>query len=163
MIDLPYRPCVGAVLFNVHGKVLVARRAGFANAEGPAGGWQLPQGGIDADEDPARAVLRELAEEIGTGQAVVLGEHPDWLLYDLPPGLVGHALGGAYRGQRQRWFALRFTGTDADIRLDLDPDPEFDAWRWVALAEVPALAVPFKRAIYEVLAESFATFARPAG
>ena len=77
--------------------------------------------------------------------------------------LVGHALGGVYRGQRQRWFALRFTGTDSDIRLDLDPDPEFDAWRWVDLAELPALAVPFKRAIYEVLAESFTTFARPAG
>ena len=163
MIDLPYRPYVGAALFNVHGKVLVARRADLANAEGRPGGWQLPQGGIDADEEPARAVLRELAEEIGTGQAVILGEHPDWLLYDLPPELVGHALGGRYRGQRQRWFALRFTGADADIRLDLDPHPEFDAWRWADLADLPALAPPFKRAVYEVLAQSFATFAKPAG
>lgn len=163
MSELPYRPCVGAALFSVHGKVLVARRAGTPNAEGAAGGWQLPQGGIDEGEDPALAVLRELAEEVGTAQATILGEHPDWLRYDLPPELVGHALGGRYRGQTQRWFALRFTGTDADIRLDLDPHPEFDAWRWVELAELPGLAVPFKRAIYQVLAESFSTFAKPAG
>ena len=163
MTDLPYRSCVGAALFNVHGKVLVARRAGFPNAEGAPGGWQLPQGGIDEGEDPAKAVLRELAEEIGTGQAMILAEYPDWLLYDLPPDLVGHALGGRYRGQRQRWFALRFTGSDTDIKLDLDPHPEFDAWRWVDLAELPALAVPFKQAIYQTLAEAFATFAKPAG
>jgi putative (di)nucleoside polyphosphate hydrolase len=160
---LPYRPNVGAVLFNAAGKVLVARRADFPNAEGPAGGWQLPQGGIDANEDPRTAVLRELAEEIGTDRAVVIGEHPDWLTYDLPPELIGVALKGKWRGQRQRWFALRFTGTDADIRLDADPHPEFDAWRWAALAELPALAVPFKLPIYRVLAQSFARFATPAG
>ena len=77
----------------------------------------------------------------------------------LPPDLLGIAWRGRYRGQRQRWFALRFTGEDSDIRLDLDPHPEFDAWRWVSLAELPALAVPFKRAIYDVLTESFARFA----
>ena len=126
----------------------------------PAGGWQLPQGGIDADEDPRAAVLRELAEEIGTDRAEIIGEHPEWLTYDLPPDLVGVALGGRYRGQRQRWFALRFTGDDSDIRLDLDPHPEFDAWRWAELAELPALAVDFKRPIYEVLALAFARFAR---
>jgi len=160
---LPYRCNVGAALFNDAGRVLVARRAGTANAEGPAGGWQLPQGGIDADEDPRRAVLRELAEEIGTDRADIIGEHPDWLTYDLPPELVGVALGGRYRGQRQRWFALAFTGGDADIRLDLDPHPEFDAWRWAPLASLPALAVPFKRPIYEILAVSFARFAEPSG
>jgi putative (di)nucleoside polyphosphate hydrolase len=158
---LPYRPNVGAVLFNANGLVFVARRANFPNAEGPAGGWQLPQGGIDADEDPRQAVLRELAEEIGTDRATIIGEHPDWLTYDLPPELVGVALHGKYRGQRQRWFALRFTGTDADIRLDADPHPEFDAWRWAKLSELPALAVVFKRDIYETLAKSFARFAAP--
>ncbi len=151
---LPYRPNVGAVLFNPAGQVLVARRAGFPNAEGPAGGWQLPQGGIDAEEDPRAAVLRELAEEIGTDRAEIIGEHPDWLTYDLPAFLVRD-----WRGQRQRWFALRFLGSDADIRLDADPHPEFDAWRWTALHELPALAVAFKRPIYEVLATSFARFA----
>jgi putative (di)nucleoside polyphosphate hydrolase len=157
--ELPYRPNVGAVLFNSAGLVLVARRADLPNTEAPAGAWQLPQGGIDEGEDPRQAVLRELAEEIGTDRADVIGEHDAWLTYDLPPELVGVALKGRFRGQRQRWFALRFTGEDSDIRLDLDPHPEFDAWRWVTLRELPGLAVPFKRPIYEVLVESFARFA----
>jgi putative (di)nucleoside polyphosphate hydrolase len=157
---LPYRPNVGAVLFNSDGLVLVARRADLPNAEAPAGGWQLPQGGIDEGEDPRQAVLRELAEEIGTDRAEVIGEHDAWLTYDLPPELIGVALKGRFRGQRQRWFALRFIGEDSDIRLDLDPHPEFDAWRWVELAALPDLAVPFKRAIYQVLVESFARFAK---
>ncbi|MSP29751.1 MAG: RNA pyrophosphohydrolase [Acetobacteraceae bacterium] len=156
---LPYRLNVGAVLFNSAGQVLVARRADLANAEGPAGGWQLPQGGIDAEEDPRAAVLRELAEEIGTDRADIIGEYPDWLTYDFPAHLIGVALRGKYRGQRQRWFALRFLGTEAEIRLDADPHPEFDAWRWTELDALPALAVPFKRDIYTVLAASFAPFA----
>jgi putative (di)nucleoside polyphosphate hydrolase len=157
---LPYRDNVGAVLFSPAGLVLVARRADMPNAEGAPGGWQLPQGGMDSGEDPAVAVFRELEEEIGTARAEILAEHPRWLTYDLPPELVGKALGGKYRGQRQKWFALRFTGRDADIRLDLDPHPEFDAWRWAPLADLPALAVAFKRAIYEELAQEFARFAR---
>ena len=161
MSDLPYRPNVGAVLFSASGQVFVARRADLPNAEGPAGGWQLPQGGIDEGEDPRGAVLRELEEEIGTGKAEIIGEHPEWLTYDLPPALIGVALKGRWRGQKQRWFALRFTGIDADIRLDLDPHPEFDAWRWVALSELTALAVPFKRPIYAELTRSFARFAVP--
>ena len=148
-------------MFNRAGLVFVARRADFPNAEGAPGGWQLPQGGIDEGEDPRGAVLRELEEEIGTGRAEIVGEHAEWLHYDLPDELIGKALGGRYRGQRQRWFALRFTGVDADIRLDLDPHPEFDAWRWVNLEQLPGLAVGFKRAIYEVLARSFAGFAVP--
>ncbi|MDT7952314.1 MAG: RNA pyrophosphohydrolase [Acetobacteraceae bacterium] len=161
MSDLPYRPNVGAVLFNREGLVFVARRADLPNAEGAPGGWQLPQGGIDADEDPAVAIFRELEEEIGTARARIIGEHQEWLTYDLPPALVGKALGGRYRGQRQRWFALRFEGSDADIRLDLDPHPEFDAWRWTPLADLPDLAAPFKRPIYDVLAREFAAFAVP--
>ncbi len=161
MSELPYRPNVGAVLFNRRGEIFVARRADLPNAEGAPGGWQLPQGGIDADEDPRGAVLRELAEEIGTARASIIGEHPEWLTYDLPPELLGRALGGQYRGQRQRWFALRFEGSDSDIRLDLDPHPEFDAWRWAPLAELPGLAVGFKQAIYDALAVSFRRFAVP--
>ncbi|GGG20313.1 RNA pyrophosphohydrolase [Caldovatus sediminis] len=158
--DLPYRDNVGAVLFNRDGLVLVARRADLPNAEGAAGGWQLPQGGMDPGEDPRVAVLRELAEEIGTDKAEILAEHDTWLTYDLPPELVGKALGGRYRGQRQRWFALRFLGEDSDIRLDADPHPEFDAWRWVPIEELPGLAVNFKRPIYEELVRAFARFAR---
>jgi len=168
---LPYRRNVGAVLFNRQGQVLVARRANYVNAEGAPGGsqpggsqpggWQLPQGGIDKDEDPREAIFRELTEEIGTANAEMIGEHPDWLNYDLPDELIGKAFKGRYRGQSQRWFALRYLGSDADIRLDLDPHPEFDAWRWTELAELPALAVSFKRPIYEILARDFSRYATP--
>jgi len=157
----PYRRNVGAVLFNQAGLVLVARRAKFPNAEGAAGGWQLPQGGIDEDEDPAAAVLRELGEEIGTANAQIIGEHPDWLKYDLPPELIGVAFKGKYRGQEQKWFALRFLGQDSEIRLDADPHPEFDAWQWVPITQLPALAVAFKRPIYEALTRDFARYATP--
>lgn len=157
-MSLPYRPNVGAVLFNHAGLVLVARRADMPNAEGAPGGWQLPQGGMDAGEDPRTAVLRELEEEIGTANAEIIGEYPGWLNYDLPPELIGRALGGKWRGQTQKWFALRFLGADSEIRLDLDPHPEFDAWRWATLAELPALAVAFKREIYVALARDFARF-----
>lgn len=155
-LALPYRRNVGAALFNIRGQVLVARRADMAGAPDS---WQLPQGGIDEGEDPRDAVLRELAEELGTTRAEIIGEHPDWLSYDLPPHLVGVALGGRYRGQTQRWFALRFTGTDADIDLGHAPHAEFDAWRWTDLATLPDIAVSFRRPIYTVLAQSFARFA----
>jgi putative (di)nucleoside polyphosphate hydrolase len=151
---LPYRLNVGAVLFGPDGRVLVGRRAGVV-----AAAWQLPQGGIDEYEDPRAAVFRELLEEIGTAKAEILAEHPDWLQYDLPEDLVGTAFKGRYRGQRQKWFALRFLGQDSDIRLDADPHPEFDAWKWVPLAELPGLAVAFKRTIYETLARDFAIHA----
>jgi putative (di)nucleoside polyphosphate hydrolase len=157
---LPYRPNVGAALFNPAGQVFIARRADLPHAEGTAGGWQLPQGGIDEGEEPRAALLRELAEEIGTDRFTIIGEHAEWLSYDFPAELMGVALGGKFRGQRQRWFALRFLGADAEIRLDRDPHPEFDAWRWAGLAELPALAAPFKRAIYQTLATSFGRFAK---
>lgn len=160
MNDRPYRLNVGAVLFNAGSLVLVARRADVPSAfEGAPGGWQLPQGGIDPGEDPRQAVLRELKEEIGTDHAEILAEYPEWLQYDFPPHLKAH-LTRRYRGQRQRWFAMRFLGKDSDIRLDLDPHPEFDAWRWVQLEELPALAIDFKRGIYSELVREFACFAR---
>ncbi|MDE8344600.1 MAG: RNA pyrophosphohydrolase [Acidocella sp.] len=154
--DLPYRLNVGAVLFGRDGRVLVGRRAGLKPKA-----WQLPQGGIDADEDPRDAVLRELGEEIGTANAEILGEHPQWLDYDLPDELIGRAFRGRFRGQRQKWFALRFLGTDAEINLDADAHPEFDAWKWVALDELAGLAVSFKRGIYETIARDFARYAAP--
>ena len=161
MTLLPYRSNVGALLFNPQGLVLVARRADMPNAEGSAGGWQLPQGGVDPGEDLRVAVLRELAEEIGTDKAEIIAEHPDWLTYDFPPELQAMRMAQKYRGQRQRWFALRFTGADSDIRLDADPHPEFDAWRWARIEELPALAVHFKRAIYEDLVRAFRHLAAP--
>lgn len=158
MIDrasLPYRLNVGAVLFGPDGRVLVGRRARVSPVA-----WQLPQGGIDEGEHPRVAILRELGEEIGTTKAKILGEHPQWLEYDLPDELIGRAFKGRFRGQRQKWFALKFLGVDSDIRLDADTHPEFDAWKWVDLAELAPLAVAFKREIYQIIARDFAVYAR---
>lgn len=155
-MSLPYRMNVGAALFGPDGRVLVGRRAGVANAA-----WQLPQGGIDEGEDPRTAVFRELLEEIGTANASILGEHPGWLRYDFPQNLQRKTWHGRYRGQSQKWFALKFLGQDTDVRLDAHTHPEFDAWKWVPLADLPSLAVPFKREIYEALAREFASFAQP--
>ena len=157
-MTLPYRLNVGAVLFNRDGRVLVARRA---RGNAASGAWQFPQGGIDEGEDPAVAVLRELAEEIGTDRATIVGEHPGWLTYDFPPDVQKTAMGGRYRGQRQRWFALRFTGEEADIRLDATPHQEFDAWRWIALSDATAIAPSFKRDVYAEVSRSFSRFAMP--
>lgn len=158
---LPYRRNVGAMLFNDRGQILIGRRTDMPGAGGPLedGVWQCPQGGIDDGETPEQAVLRELHEEIGTDRATILAAHPDWLTYDLPPALIGKALGGRYRGQTQKWFALRFTGTDADISLDAQQPAEFDAWQWVDLATLPTRNVGFKRDIYVTLARDFASFA----
>ncbi len=159
MSDLPYRLNVGAALFNAEGRVFVGRRAD--QADGAPATWQMPQGGIDSGEEPAAAVLRELEEEIGTARATILAEHQEWLTYELPPALASRAFAGRYRGQRQKWFALRFDGSDADIALDRHSHPEFVAWRWAALAELPDLAVAFKRDVYISVADAFSRFAKP--
>ncbi len=156
-----YRPNVGAALFDARGLVLVARRADLPYDVADTAGWQLPQGGIDAAETPEQAVLREVGEEIGTDRVAILAEHHDWLSYDFPPHLRVGGPKQRFRGQRQRWFALRFLGRDADIRLDAHGAPEFDAFRWVPLAHIPALAVAWKRPVYEALAIAFAPFAVP--
>lgn len=155
---LAYRPNVGAVLFNRHGLVFVARRADLPSGEAEASGWQFPQGGIDGEENPRHAVLRELREEIGADRAEIIGEHHEWLTYDFPPDLRTSGRKSTFRGQRQRWFALRFTGQDSDIRLDAEPVPEFNAWRWVPLDSVPAMVVAWKRPVYEKVAETFASY-----
>jgi putative (di)nucleoside polyphosphate hydrolase len=143
--DLPYRPCVGIMLFNRDGKVFVGKRL-----DQTVEGWQMPQGGIDKVETPTQAVLRELLEEVGTDKAEIIGEMEDWVTYDLPPHLVGVAFHGKYKGQRQKWFALRFNGSDADIDLTAH-EPEFSSYRWVSLDELPALIVPFKRDTYKAV------------
>src|SRR5689334_18832391 len=106
--DLPWRPCVGVMLLNRNGDVFVGKRI-----DQTVEGWQMPQGGIDGDETPEQAALRELEEEIGTGNAKLLRLHSEWLCYDLPPHLLGVALRGRYRGQRQKWMAMRFLGEDS--------------------------------------------------
>jgi putative (di)nucleoside polyphosphate hydrolase len=128
---LPYRPCVGVMLINPAGRVFVGQRRDTPDA------WQMPQGGIDRGETPRVAALREMEEEIGTAAAEIVAETQDWLRYDLPPDLLGRVWGGRYRGQKQKWVAARFTGTDADIDL-ATAHPEFDAWQWVEPAELKA-------------------------
>lgn len=150
---LPYRLCVGVALFNREGQVFVGRRIDTVIEA-----WQLPQGGIDSGESPETAAYRELAEEIGTNDADLLAETEDWLSYDLPPELIGKAWGGRYRGQRQKWFAMRFRGVDGDIDLQT-AHPEFHDWRWVPLASIPDIIVPFKRALYSEIAARFAHLA----
>jgi len=159
----PYRPNVGIALFNRRGEVLIARRFRDDGPEVIAPGleWQMPQGGIDADEDPRAAARRELWEETGVESADYLGE-TDWMAYDFPPYLgPAHRLAG-FAGQRQKWFALRFTGRDEEIDLASPRNgqpPEFDAWRWERLERVPALVIEFRREVYAAVAKAFAPFA----
>jgi putative (di)nucleoside polyphosphate hydrolase len=160
----PYRPNVGVALFNAAGQVLIGRRFRDDGPEIilPGLEWQMPQGGIDDEEDPRQAVMRELWEETGVVSAAYLGE-TDWLIYEFPPyaGPQSHRL-AQFRGQRQKWFALRFTGREQEI----DPlasrngqAPEFDQWRWERLDRVADLVVPFRRDVYSAVAQAFARFA----
>jgi len=149
--DLPYRPCVGIALINAEGLVFAGRRKdNFPEA------WQMPQGGIDDGETPRTAALRELWEETGVTADLVqpVAKTHHWITYDLPPELTGKIWGGKYRGQRQKWFLYRFTGTDEQINIET-AHPEFSAWRWVDADALVQGIVPFKRAVYEQVVASF--------
>lgn len=150
-----YRPNVGVVLFNQSGRVWLGRRV---NTPGPFN-WQFPQGGVDKGEDVRDAALRELQEETGVVSAEYLGRTEDWIVYDFPAGYRGSKLAKGWRGQKQVWFALRFTGDDSEVNLLAHHHVEFDAWRWAELEEAPGLVVPFKREAYETVVESFREFA----
>lgn len=148
-----YRPNVGLALFHKNGLVFVAKRIA---TDGPYQ-WQMPQGGVDRGEAPADAALRELEEEIGVRAEHVdlLEETADWLHYDFPIDVrTKMKPRGRYLGQRQKWYAFRFKGRDADIRLDLHT-PEFVDWRWAPLQSTPGLVIPFKRPVYEEVAQRF--------
>jgi len=145
---LSYRRGVGIVLVNARGKVFVAERLNMPGA------WQMPQGGVDDGETPRRAALRELHEEIGTNKAEIVRATTNWLTYDLPPELVGVAWKGKYRGQKQKWYLMRFTGKDSDIDIASE-HPEFGRWKWVAFPRLPKLIVPFKRDLYLKVVAAF--------
>jgi putative (di)nucleoside polyphosphate hydrolase len=147
---------VGVMLINRQGLVFVGKRI-----DQTVEGWQMPQGGIDKGEEPREAVIRELREEAGTDKAKIIAEMDEWVTYDLPAHLVGVAFHGKYRGQRQKWFAMRFTGEDSDIDLHAH-EPEFSTWKWLAIEELPRLIVPFKRDTYAQVIAAFRHLAKPA-
>lgn len=148
---LPYRPCAGVMLVNSDGKVFVGQRI---DSEYDA--WQMPQGGIDDGEDPRAAALRELWEETGVKAHLVTveGETEDWIPYDLPHDLVPKLWKARYRGQKQKWFLMRFQGDDGDVNIATD-HAEFSKWRWIAPSDLPGAIVPFKRQVYERVLEAF--------
>lgn len=163
--SMPYRPCAGIALFNAEGRVFVARRRPDKGPEyrDKVFEWQMPQGGIDPGEDPYNAALRELYEETSIRSTRLLAEAPDWYNYDLPVDTLGKALKGRYRGQTQKWFALRFIGQDDEINV-LSPGggqhkPEFVDWRWEHLERMPELVIPFKRGVYEQVVRAFSGLA----
>ncbi|MCA0400922.1 MAG: RNA pyrophosphohydrolase [Proteobacteria bacterium] len=159
---MPYRPCVGVTVVNADGLVFIGRRRPDKGPEyrDRVYEWQMPQGGIDHGEDPYRAALRELFEETNIRSVSLIAEAPEWYNYDLPFDTIGRALKGRYRGQTQKWFALRFTGDESEIDVRAPGGgvhkPEFIDWRWERLENLPALIVPFKRGVYEQVVRAFA-------
>ncbi len=157
-VDLQlYRPNVGVVLFNGQGRVWLGRRI---NSPGPHN-WQFPQGGVDRDEDLLQAARRELQEETGVVSTAWLGRTQGWLTYDFPEGYHGAKIARGWRGQKQVWFALRFTGEDAEVNLTAHRHVEFDAWRWAGLDEAIEVVIPFKRASYAQVIGAFRRFTDP--
>jgi putative (di)nucleoside polyphosphate hydrolase len=163
--SLPYRPCAGMMVINRAGLVFIGRRTDGPEHVDATHVWQMPQGGIDEDEDSYEAALRELYEETSIRSVRKLGEIAQWLTYDLPSEVAKKAWKGKYRGQKQKWYALRFTGKESEINID-DPGgghkPEFVEWRWVEMRELPGLVIPFKRQTYERVVKEFERFARDA-
>ncbi len=162
--DLPYRPCVGMMVLNRAGLAFIGRRIDGPERVDRAHAWQMPQGGIDPGEQPWPAALRELREETNIGSVERLGEIAEWLKYDIPRDLVGQAWKGKYRGQMQKWFALRFIGAESEIDIAHPAgaaEVEFAAWRWEPMQNVADLVVPFKRAVYQRVVVEFAKYAAP--
>jgi putative (di)nucleoside polyphosphate hydrolase len=159
MNDFPnYRPCVGIMLINRDGLIFIGRRLNPATDREPAHAWQMPQGGIDGNEEPYDAALRELREETNVSTVRLLATAPDWYSYDVPGGMIKKSGRAAFQGQRQKWFALRFEGDEKEIDVAHPgggAHPEFDAWRWERMDRLADLVVPFKRPVYEKVVDVF--------
>ena len=148
---LPYRMGAGVVLINPDGLIFAGQRI-----DNPGPAWQMPQGGIDKGETPREAALRELTEETGVSADLVevMAETPDWITYELPPEILGRIWKGKYGGQKQKWFALRFLGSDSAVQIATE-HPEFDRWQWMRAADLVDSIVPFKRALYVQVFDDF--------
>jgi len=160
MIDaenLPYRKCVGIMLLNARGQVWVGRRIPNWVTDASSLIWQMPQGGIDAGETPEQAAWRELKEETSVSSARIVARIDDWLYYDLPKEVIGSALKGKYRGQKQKWFAMVLTGPESEINIvtGVGPAQEFDQWKWSDMDRLVDLVVPFKRDVYVQVVKKF--------
>ncbi|WP_339862844.1 RNA pyrophosphohydrolase [Paremcibacter congregatus] len=151
--ELPYRPCVGIMLLNQDNKVFVAKRIDTL-----VEAWQMPQGGVDEGEDPASTAFREMEEEIGTRNAEIVDEYDGWLTYDLPDHLIGKVWKGKYRGQKMKWFVLRYKGADGDINIETT-HPEFSEWCWLDMEKLPETIVAFKKPLYQKLVDRFGKWA----
>ena len=160
---LPYRPCVGVMLINHNGLVFIGRRLGGPEHVDATHTWQMPQGGLDDGEDPYKGALRELYEETNVRSVTKLAEAKDWYTYDLPTEVGKSAWRSRYRGQKQKWFALRFTGSDGEINVQKPGGgkhkPEFLEWRWEKMERLPELIIPFKRDVYLQVVREFSRFA----
>lgn len=153
--SLPYRPCAGIMLANRDGQIFVGQRLDAAASKYPDA-WQMPQGGIDEGEQPESAAIRELSEETGvTNEYIeIISRCTEEHFYDLPEELLGKIWKGKYRGQRQSWFLMRFTGGDENIDINTK-HPEFTDWKWAEPADLPAMIVPFKRDLYRAVLKEF--------
>ena len=160
--QLPYRPCVGVMLLNPDGLVFIGRRLGGPEHVDVTHSWQMPQGGLDEGEDPYQGALRELYEETNIRSVTKLAEASEWYAYDLPSKVGKEAWRGRYRGQKQKWFALRFSGDDGEINVTKPGGgkhkPEFLEWRWEKMERLPELIIPFKRDVYVQVVKEFSRF-----
>jgi len=149
---LPYRPGVGMMIINHEGKVFLGKRI-----DTKISAWQMPQGGIDMGETPSKAALREMKEELGCDKGYIIAESKLWYSYDIPKFLISRLWDGNYRGQRQKWFLIRYTGTDEEINLHTS-HPEFNEWRWADIDELHEIIIPFKKRLYQAIIDEFQTF-----
>ena len=149
--DLNYRPCVGLMVVNTRKNFFTAQRLDFTSTA-----WQMPQGGIDKGEEALHAAYRELSEEtsITENDVELLAVSRGWFSYDLPKELVSKLWNGLYRGQKQKWFLMRFTGNDDDINLNTEI-PEFSCWRWSTRQQLIESIVPFKKDLYRAVLKEF--------